>query len=127
MQAWRSMVEACDAHCRNAPHPIFQSRRSRLFWHLKCRLALRHAARIVTVSEASKQGLMRTFNLSANRVCVLPEAPSAVFSPRDCKSDAHRAALALYNLRPDERYLLYVGGISPHKNLGTLIEGFAQL
>ena len=28
-------------------------------------------------------------------------------------------------MQPGERYLLYVGGISPHKNLGTLIDGFA--
>src|SRR5262249_640344 len=30
-------------------------------------------------------------------------------------------------LGPQERYLLYVGGISPHKNIETLVDAFARL
>jgi glycosyltransferase involved in cell wall biosynthesis len=109
------------------PHLVFQTQRTRMFWQLKCRLALRRAARVVTVSEASKQGLMRLFGLGEERIRVVPEAASATFGPVDCHSEAHREALRRHGVQPGERYLLYVGGISPHKNLDTLIEGFAQI
>jgi glycosyltransferase involved in cell wall biosynthesis len=35
--------------------------------------------------------------------------------------------LRKYGIRPDKRYLLYVGGLSPHKNLPRLIDALAQL
>ena len=109
------------------PHLVFSTRRSRLFWRIKCRLAIRRASRIVTVSESSKQGLIHTFGLDEDRVRILPEAASAAFTLVDGGSEDHRAALTRHGVRPGERYLLYVGGISPHKNLDTLIEGFAQV
>ena len=36
------------------------------------------------------------------------------------------AVLRRHGLRPGERYLLYVGGLSPHKNLPRLVEAFAR-
>jgi glycosyltransferase involved in cell wall biosynthesis len=70
---------------------------------------------------------MHTFGLREDRVRVLPEAPSSAFGPVDRGSDAHRMALVQHHVQPNERYLLYVGGISPHKNLDTLLKGFAQI
>lgn len=109
------------------PHLVFRTRRSRLFWRMKCRLAVRRASLVLTVSEASKQGLMRRFRLAENYLRVVPEAAAASFGPVDRCSDVTRAVLAGHNVRPGKRYLLYVGGISPHKNLSTLIEGFARV
>jgi glycosyltransferase involved in cell wall biosynthesis len=121
------LVTFHDVIAETLPHLVFQTQRTRMFWQLKCRLALRRAARVITVSEASKQGLMRMFGLGEERIRVVPEAASATFGPRDCHSEAHRTALRRHGVQPGERYLLYVGGISPHKNLDTLIEGFAQI
>jgi glycosyltransferase involved in cell wall biosynthesis len=121
------LVTFHDVIAETLPHLIFQTQRSRMFWQLKCRLALRRATRVLTVSEASKQGLMRMFGLGEERIRVVPEAASATFRPVDCHSAAHRAALQRHGVQPDECYLLYVGGISPHKNLDTLIEGFTQV
>jgi glycosyltransferase involved in cell wall biosynthesis len=121
------LVTFHDVIAETLPQLVFQTRRSRLFWHMKCHLAVRRASRVLTVSEASKRGLMRTFGLREDQMRVLPEAASTTFGPMNRCSEAHRAALAHHNLRPGERYLLYVGGISPHKNLDTLINGFAQL
>jgi len=119
------LVTFHDVIADTLPHLVFQTQRSRLFWSLKSRLAVRRASRVMTVSEASKQGLMHTFGLSADQVCIVSEAASAVFGPVACCGDLHQAALARHHVQPGERYLLYVGGISPHKNLGTLIDGFA--
>jgi glycosyltransferase involved in cell wall biosynthesis len=121
------LVTFHDVIAETLPHLVFQSRRSRLFWQMKCRLAVRRASLVVTVSEASKQGLMRTFGLAEDQVRILPEAASATFGPVDRGSDVHRAVLTRHNVQPGERYFLYVGGISPHKNLDTLLKGFAQV
>jgi glycosyltransferase involved in cell wall biosynthesis len=35
--------------------------------------------------------------------------------------------LSRYQLKPDEKFLLYVGGISPHKNLNALVGAFHKI
>jgi len=116
-----------DVIAETLPHLIFESARSRIFWRLKCRLALHRSSCAITVSQASKQGLMNVFGLNSSRVHVVSEAPSEVFRPVDSATDAHRRVLERYGIRPDDRFFLYVGGISPHKNIQTLIRAFAQL
>jgi glycosyltransferase involved in cell wall biosynthesis len=116
-----------DVIAETLPHLVFQTRRSRLFWQMKCRFAAWRADLVLTVSEASKQGLMRTFGFAEEQVRILPEAASEGFGPVDQNGDDHHQALKRYNVQPGERYLLYVGGISPHKNLDTLVEGFARV
>lgn len=121
------LVTFHDVIAETLPHLIFHTRRSRWFWQLKTRLAVRRTACLVTVSEASKRGLMETFGVSAERVRVISEAASEAFRPIDRQSAAHERVLERYELQGGRRYLLYVGGISPHKNLNTLIEAFARV
>jgi len=116
-----------DVIAESLPHKVFRSWRSRLFWQLKCRLALRRASHIVTVSLASKEALIRHFGLSSERVSIISEAPSAVFANAINRKGIDEAALKRHGLQPGERYILYVGGISPHKNLDVLIEAFAAV
>jgi glycosyltransferase involved in cell wall biosynthesis len=116
-----------DVIAESLPHKVFRSWRSRLFWRLKCRLALRRASHIVTVSLASKDALIRHFGLASDQVSVISEAPSAVFANAIDRKGIDRAVLKRHGLEPGERYVLYVGGISPHKNLDTLIEAFAAV
>ena len=106
---------------------VFRSWRSGLFWRLKCRLAMRRADLLVTVSLASKNGLVRHFGLSPDRVVVISEAPAARFTDAAGREQVDPDVLKRYGLEPGNRYILYVGGISPHKNLDTLIKAFAAL
>lgn len=121
------LVTFHDVIAETLPHLVFQTRRSRLFWNLKCRSALRRSRLLLTVSEASRRGLAEHFGVRADRIRILPEAASAAFRPMDTTSAAHRAALERHRVGPGERFLLYVGGISPHKNIDTLIEAFGRL
>jgi glycosyltransferase involved in cell wall biosynthesis len=116
-----------DAIAESLPHKVFRSWRSQLFWRLKCRLALCRASHIVTVSQASKDALIRHFGLSSNQLGVIGEAPSSVFVNAIDRENIDGTALKRHGLEPGERYVLYVGGISPHKNLDTLIEAFAAV
>ena len=108
------------------PNEVFPSRKLRLFWKAKQYVAVRQADLILTVSDHSKQAIVDYFSLRHSQVETIPEGPSAVFSvlPRD---ERMRESLRKYGLDLGDRFLLYVGGISPHKNLGTLIDAFHQV
>ena len=86
------------------------------------RLALRSSARVLTLSEWSKQDLVRTLSIPPERITVTPLAADARFSPASAASaDALRERFGLS--RP---YVLYVGINKPHKNLSTLVRAWAQ-
>jgi glycosyltransferase involved in cell wall biosynthesis len=107
------------------PQLTLASRRDRLAWHAKEGFAIRTAASIFTVSEASRAALEARFGLGPERVHVVSEAPDEVFSPQP--PSAVDAARRHIGLAPDEAYFVYAGGISPHKNVGTLVHAYAEI
>lgn len=118
------VVAIHDAIPERNPALTFVTRRSRWFWNAKVAAARAQADVIVTVSATSRDRLMEHFGLSSNRLAVVSEAPASVFSPRDAEAQGwarHRAGLG-----SSEPFILYVGGISPHKNLPRLVEAVAQ-
>jgi len=108
-------------------HPalVFPSLRGRLAWRLKETAAVRCADRIVTVSQASRRAVKAWSGWPDHKICVITEGPDPIFQPRAGDPEAG-AVLHRLAIPPDARYLLYVGGLSPHKNLLRLIEAFAQ-
>ncbi len=57
---------------------------------------------------------------------MITEGPDPIFRPQ--ADDAHsREALRKLAIPAGTRYLLYVGGLSPHKNLPRLIQAFARV
>ena len=86
-------------------------------------VSIHRADATVTVSHSTRRDLLRLHRVSADRVCVVHEAASRAFSPvRDAASlAALRARLGL-----PERFLLYVGTVEPRKNLGRLVDAFAE-
>ena len=100
------------------------SRRARAFWRLKERHAIRNAARVFTVSAAARTAVADRFGLGEERIAVVPEAPEPVFHPRPVEAAA--GDLEALGLAPGA-YLLYAAGISPHKNVETLLDAFAAL
>jgi glycosyltransferase involved in cell wall biosynthesis len=121
----RVVVVIHDTIAEEFPGYVFPSRRAATFWRLKLWAARRQADHIVTVSEASRQGIAARFGITPERITVVSEAADAVFTQRPRDASTQRV-LERFGLL-DQRFLLYVGGISPHKNLGALIEAFADL
>lgn len=105
------------------PELIFPNSRSRLFWKLKQSVAVRQADLIATVSDHSKREIMGHFRLPESRIRTISEAARPVFKVLPT-NNGFLSALSKHGLLQDERFLLYVGGISPHKNLNTLIDAF---
>jgi glycosyltransferase involved in cell wall biosynthesis len=93
-------------------HPQFYSRKMRLWYINRIRHTVNHASLILTVSEASKKGIIEHLGVSADRVMVHPPTPAR---PRysDITSNPHP--------RP---YLIYVGNLEPKKNIENMLLAF---
>jgi len=79
---------------------------------------------ILTVSEASKRDILHYFNVAPEKIVVVHNAFDARFSVAPGEEDVARVR-ERYQL--DQRFVLYVGNIKPHKNLVRLIEAFDEL
>jgi len=121
----RVVVTMHDTLALAHPGLVFPNRRGRLAWTLKEHAAARRADRVWTVSESARHDLAAWFRLPEGRIRVIPEGPAAVFTPRP-EGPESDAALRRYGVEPGSRFLLYVGGLSPHKNLPRLIEAYAR-
>jgi len=99
-----------------------------LFQNLYLRWSTRHnaraASRILADSEATRQDLIRYYDVPETKIAVVypgrDESLSAVHDP-----EILAATRARYGLAPD--YLLYVGTLHPRKNLVRLIQAFAAV
>jgi glycosyltransferase involved in cell wall biosynthesis len=121
----RVVVTMHDTLALAHPELVFPTWRGRAAWTIKEHLAARRADLIMTVSETSRRDLLAWFRLPGHRVKVMTEGPNAVFGPRPLGPYSD-ATLARYGVDPHHRFLLYVGGLSPHKNLPRLIEAYAR-
>jgi glycosyltransferase involved in cell wall biosynthesis len=119
------LVTFHDTIAESLPGEVFPTRRGRLFWNLKSSLAMRRATAIVTVSHASARALAERFRISPSRIGVITEGPAEPYRRRT--EPVNPRALQKHELELGQRFFIYVGGISPHKNLGTLFRAFAQL
>ncbi len=119
-----TIVGIHDTTALDHPELTLPTRRARWLWRAKERHAIGRAARVFTVSEAARAAVADRFGLEAGRIAVVPEAPDPVFRPRQAGEGA--AELAELGLTAD-RYLLYAAGISPHKNVETLLDAYARL
>src|SRR4051812_32070191 len=86
--------------------------------------AAKRSSCILTVSEASKRDILHFFNVSPEKIVVIPNAIDERFSITPSDEDVARVK-ERYQL--DQRFVLYVGNIKPHKNLVRLIEAFSEL
>ena len=120
------VVTLHDAIADNHPELVFTDTRSRLFWTLKQQFAVRQAALIATVSNFSKNEIKKCFSIADSRFRIIPEAARSIFRKLD-PGESSDHILEKYGIEQDGSYLLYVGGISPHKNLSNLLEAYIQL
>jgi glycosyltransferase involved in cell wall biosynthesis len=97
--------------------------RHRLAVRLLLGSALRHASRVIAVSEATRRDILERYRIAPERVVIVPEAADSRFAP---PAAADRARVRRdYGL--DGPYVLFVGLLEPKKNLGTLLRAVARL
>lgn len=103
--------------------PQAHTARRRLELHLTTLWSTRAAQRIIAISQATKDDLVRHYGVAPARITVVHHGVTPEFAPvepQQCTAGAARYGI-------DGPYLLYVGTIQPRKNLQRLIEAFAQI
>jgi glycosyltransferase involved in cell wall biosynthesis len=121
----KKVVMIHDVIAETYPQLTLPSLPAKLFWRSKVAAGRWQADAIVTVSDFSRQGILKHFKIDPDRVFVIGEASDPIFcvlpdpkpTPRLCGLDLARHG----------RLIVYVGGFSPHKNLETLVSAFAKL
>jgi glycosyltransferase involved in cell wall biosynthesis len=88
------------------------------------RIAALKARQVITVSEYSRQQISERLGVEPARISAIYNGVDARFRPGDRTESARRVNAALKIGRP---YLLFVGNLKPHKNLGRLLHAFALL
>lgn len=86
--------------------------------------AVKSAARIITVSQRTREDLIQNFKVPSERIRVIYEGVEPEFF-QDVDPREQGRLLEKYSL--PERFFLYVGLIKPHKNVKRLLEVFKRL
>ena len=120
-----TVVGIHDVIAEQYPELTLPNRGARARWRLKRRLAVKQARKLFTVSQASRRLLAADLGISEASLAVVPEAPDPVFGPRT--AEEIEGELGPLGIGHGERFLVYAGGVSPHKGLETLLDGYALL
>ena len=104
-------------------YPQYTAPRARLLYRFFHRLALRSAAHVVTISEATGHDLLKGYHYPAAQVTTTPLAADPQFVPQSSAAQTHLRHR--YNL--PRHFALYLGINKPHKNLVRLIEAWAEV
>ncbi|HSE34342.1 MAG TPA: glycosyltransferase family 1 protein [Pyrinomonadaceae bacterium] len=99
-------------------------RRSRTQLRLTVRHSVRRAAKVLTLSEHTRNDVIATYGIAGANVEVIPIAASPKFAPVSNEKELQRVR---HNYRIESDYILSVGSIQPRKNLGRLIRAYSLL
>ncbi|MBO0721729.1 MAG: glycosyltransferase family 4 protein [Blastocatellia bacterium] len=101
------------------------TRRGSLQLKFTVRWTARRAARIATVSEYSRQDLIKTYKLPPEKVVVTHNGIGPHFSPQPASGDEDRKLRRRFGIERD--FILVVGSLQPRKNLVRLIRAYSAL
>lgn len=87
------------------------------------RVSVRRAARVIAVSESTRQDVIAFCGVPAERVVVVPNGVTEEFGPADAR------AIAAFRRRRGlpARFILFLGTLEPRKNIARLLEAYAQM
>jgi glycosyltransferase involved in cell wall biosynthesis len=122
----RAVVTLHDAIAERYPELTLPTRKARLFWRAKVKLALMQARLVLTVSEFSARELSAVLGVPRARLRVSLEAPPAQYAPSASASDCTAAARRI-GLPSAARWFVYVGGFNPHKHVDLVVRAHAAL
>ena len=101
------------------------TRRGSMQLKLTVRRTARRAARIATVSEYSRQDLLRTYKLAPEKVAVTYNGIESHFTPQPTSPGEAEDVRQRFGI--NREFLLAVGSLQPRKNLIRLIRAYAKL
>ncbi len=117
-----AIVSIHDLSFEHLPHTF--NRRSRTQLRLTVRHSAKRAARILSLSEHTRQDIIDTYDIDSERVTAIPLAAPDHFGPVSDERELQRVR-NIYGI--DSDYVLSVGAIQPRKNLARLVKAYASL
>jgi glycosyltransferase involved in cell wall biosynthesis len=105
-------------------HPEFFTAARRMQLRVTVERTVRRAAKILTLSEFSRQGIARAYQLDPDRIAVVPAACSSIFKP---VSRPRAKSFVEGRFQIAEPFVLCVGDLQPRKNPLGLIRAFEEL
>jgi glycosyltransferase involved in cell wall biosynthesis len=104
-------------------HPEDLPKAYRAFYRGQFPKYARHATRLATVSEHSREDIVRTYGIAADRIDVVYNGVGEVFRPLSAseQEDARRT------FSEGHPYLVCIGSLNPRKNIARLLEAFDAL
>lgn len=115
-----------DAMTEATPEWFFGNFAARWRWKIKLWLARLQANKIICPSEQARKDVSQAFGLPVSTIGRIDEAAAPGFG-RVEDTQIIKSVLRRYKIPPELPITLYVGGISPHKNLDGLVHALAQL
>ncbi len=104
--------------------PETLSRRNAQWYQFLLSRLLPRVRRIITISAFTKDRILAHVNVPEERIAVIPNGVSDRFAPQSEETiAAMRASLGL----PDGPYVLCLGSVQPRKNVGRLVQAWAQV
>lgn len=100
------------------------SRSAAVYAKVMMKAATRSASRIITVSQSSKDDMIRALGTDPEKITVIYNAVDRRFRPLD--RDAAREEVCR-SIGVEGHYILCVSNFLPHKNLHRLIDAFREL
>lgn len=122
----RAVVTIHDAIVERFPQLTIPSRKGRLFWKAKVRLALAQARIVLTVSEYAADEIAEMLHVKRDRLRVAVEAPADAYRAVNDQDSIHQVA-ARVGIPSGRRWIVYVGGFNPHKHVDLLIQAHASI
>lgn len=107
-------------------YPEAHGRFSRWYLRASTRWSARQARRIIAVSQATADDIVKYTGVKADKIRVIHHGYDLRFK-RITDERQINAAKQRIGLLPNEKYMLYVGTIQPRKNLVRLVEAWAKL
>lgn len=121
-----AVVTIHDAIADRFPELTLPSRRARLFWRAKTRLAIAQSRLVLTVSPFAARELEAVYGIPRARLRVALEAPAAAYRPSDDPAAVARVAAAA-GVPAGARWFAYVGGINPHKHVDVAVRALGRV
>lgn len=126
-------IEKCNIPSVVTIHDVaFKSFKNMYHWQdrqiydLKWRHAVKHADRIIAISEFTKQELMRYYNVDENRIDIVYQPVNPSFYNEKFNSLSPEEINNQLSAYPDD-FILYVGSINSRKNLLGIVKAIELL
>ncbi|MGN1089600.1 MAG: glycosyltransferase family 4 protein [Huintestinicola sp.] len=104
-------------------YPETMSSKTRTMLNLTLKRSIKRADKIITISEFSKQQIVKHYNVDPEDIVIIPcAADEKKFFPMDDRDAVRQQVCPKYDIKG--KYYLYLGNLEPRKNIARLIEAY---